>query len=393
MVIFTYKLQTEIQTQHQKENLSKNLHIVTLNIPYPPDYGGLIDTFYRIQSLHNLGVKIHLHCFEYGRRHAKELELLCETISYYPRKTDFLQQCSLLPYIISSRKSNDLLNNLIKKDFPILFDGLHSTYYINHPDLYNRRKFVRVHNIEHQYYNALAQNESNLIRKLYFHIESLKLKRYEKVIINADWILTISANDQKYFNNKYHNSVLSGPSHPFNESESLPGFGKYILFHGDLSVNENARVSDSLISGVFSKLSFPCKIAGKNPPEYLLSHASRYPNIQVISNPDNDAMKKLILNAHINLLPALAANGVKIKILYALFEGRHCLVNSLASESTSLSSLCYSVNSNEEIIDKINSLMQERFTEDMIIKRKNLLFENYNNLNNAKKLIELIFNG
>lgn len=371
--------------------MNRNLHIITLNIPYPPDYGGMIDTYFRIRSLYSLGVKIHLHCFEYGRQHAKELELLCETISYYPRKTGLLQNGSLLPYIISTRKSGDLLNNLAANDFPILFDGLHSTYYINNPAISNRKKFVRAHNIEHQYYEELAHNEKNLVRKLYFIIESLKLKRYEKVLLNAKYIFAISAHDQKYFDEKYHNSVLSAPSHPFNEPESLPGFGKYILFHGDLSVNENAIVSDSLIEGVFSKLSFPCIIAGKNPTGYLLSHASRYQNIQVISNPDNDKMNKLILNAHINLLPSLTTNGFKIKILFALFTGRFCLVNSLASESASSCSLCHTADSNEEIIVKINYLMQERFTEDMILYRKKLLSEDYNNLNNAEKLIEFIF--
>ena len=37
-----------------------HLHIVTLDVPYPADYGGVVDLFYKLQSLHQLGIKIHL---------------------------------------------------------------------------------------------------------------------------------------------------------------------------------------------------------------------------------------------------------------------------------------------------------------------------------------------
>jgi hypothetical protein len=371
--------------------LNRNLNIVTLNVPFPPDYGGMIDTYYRIQSLHDLGIQIHLHCFEYGRSRPKELESLCETISYYPRKSGFFMHISLLPYIVKSRKSELLLDNLSKNDYPILFDGLHSTNYINHPALSNRKILVRVHNIEHKYYRTLAKYEPNLIKKLYFLIESLKLKLYEKVLGKLNCILAISDNDQEYFNKKYHNSVFLAPSHPFDQTESLGGFGKYIIFHGDLSVNENVAITESLILNVFSKVPYLCIVAGKNPPGQLLSVASRYSNIQVVSNPDNKEMTRLILNAHIHLLPALASNGFKLKLLISLYAGRHCLVNSIVGENNSLSCLCHVANSNEEIVEKIHLLMRERFTEEMIVVRNKLLMENFCNLTNAKKLIDFIF--
>lgn len=371
--------------------MNKNLHIVTLNVPYPPDYGGMIDSYYRIQSLHNLGVHIHLHCFEYGRPHSKELESLCETISYYPRKSGLLWHFSFLPYTVSTRRSYKLLGNLVKNDYPILFDGLHTTFYIRHPAISDRKKLVRVHNIEHRYYHTLATCETNLIKRIYFLFETFKLKWYESVLDKINCVLAISINDQKYFDNKYHNSVLLYPSHAFYKTESQQGFGEYILFHGDLSIKENALVADSLISGVFSKVSYPCIIAGKNPPEQLSSGASRYSNIQVVSNPDNKEMTRLILNAQIHLLPALVNNGFKLKLLTALYAGRHCLINSLAAENFMAGCLCHIANSNEEIVDKVHLLMKEKFTEEMINERQKLLSENYSNLTNAMKLIELIF--
>ena len=53
--------------------MDKNLHVISFDIPWPVNYGGVIDVFYKITALAGLGVKIHLHCFEYGRKESKEL--------------------------------------------------------------------------------------------------------------------------------------------------------------------------------------------------------------------------------------------------------------------------------------------------------------------------------
>jgi glycosyltransferase involved in cell wall biosynthesis len=371
--------------------MTRNLQIVTLNIPYPPDYGGMIDTFYRIRSLHDLGVRIHLHCFEYGRQHSKEVESLCETTSYYPRKSGLIRQFSTIPYIVSSRKSKILLDSLIRNDYPILFDGLHSTFYIDHPAFSCRKKLVRLHNIEHKYYHVLADSESNLLKKTYFLLESAKLRTYEKVLDKADYILPISASDQEYFNSKYHNAVFLAPSHPFNESKSLAGIGKYLIYHGDLSVNENSVIANSLISNVFSKIPFDCVIAGKDPSETLTLRASKFKNINIISNPDIDQMENLIVNAQINLLPSLTTNGFKLKLLMALYAGRHLLVNSVIAEYASIKNFCHVTGSYEEMVNKIYRLMEEPFTEEMKAERYKVLSENFDVKKNAEKLVELIF--
>ena len=369
-----------------------NLHIITLNIPYPPDYGGMIDSYYRIRTLKKLGIRIHLHCFEYGRKHSGELESLCETTTYYPRRTGFLSQLSSVPYIVSGRRSEILLRNLVRDDFPILFDGLHSTFYLDYPALSNRKKLVRMHNIEHRYYGSLSSNEQNIFKKTYYRLEAVKLRWYESVLRKADNILAISQSDHEYFRSKYQKSFYLAPSHPFSESRSLTGLGDYIIYHGDLSVNENIAVSDFLISEIFSKIPYKCIIAGKNPPEILKSHASRYANIVIIPDPDNDIMEKLIVNAQINLLPALTCNGFKLKLLMALYAGRHCIVNSVLADNNSILKLCHVADSGKEIISTVHLLMKSSFTYEMISDRMSLLSENFDAEVNTKRLVEMINN-
>ena len=50
-----------------------HLHIVTFNVPWPADYGGVIDVYYRVKALSEMGVRVHLHCYTYGREEAEEL--------------------------------------------------------------------------------------------------------------------------------------------------------------------------------------------------------------------------------------------------------------------------------------------------------------------------------
>ncbi|MGH2563383.1 MAG: mannosyltransferase, partial [Ginsengibacter sp.] len=126
----------------------KHLHIVCLDVPYPPDYGGVFDLFYKIRSLHSIGINIHLHCFEYGRGKQEELKKYCKSVSYYKRK-NFLNGLSLrLPFIVSSRANRVLLNNLLKDDHPVLLEGIHCSYFLYSGELKNRKIIIRLHNVE-----------------------------------------------------------------------------------------------------------------------------------------------------------------------------------------------------------------------------------------------------
>jgi glycosyltransferase involved in cell wall biosynthesis len=119
--------------------------------------------------------------------------------------------------------------------------------------------------------------------------------------------------------------------------------------------------------------------------------ASQFKNIKVISNPDNEQMENLIVNAQINLLPALTTNGFKLKLIMALYAGRHLLVNSVIAEYSSIKNLCHVADSFEEMINKVHCLMAEPFTEEIILERQRVLSENFDVRNNAEKLVELIF--
>lgn len=368
----------------------KHLHILAFDVPYPADYGGVIDIYYKVKSLHQQGVKVHLHCFEYARKQAKELELICESVQYYQRNMSKRFLLDPLPFIVVSRQSDDLINNLIKDQHPILFEGLHTCYYLNDERLKNRIKIVRTHNIEHDYYAALSHNEKHIFRKIYFKHEAEKLKQIEPILQQADTILAISKADAKKLSEHFSEVHFIGAFHPYQQVSSLSGTGKYCLYHGNLSVAENNRAALYLIKEVFSKINTPCVIAGKNPSKEIQKNIATFTHIRLIKNPDQETMQELIQNAQINILPAFQTTGIKLKLLSALFHGRHCITNKTMIEHTGLEELCTSAESPQQMIAKINLLFQTPFHTEEKEHRNKLLLKDFSNEENVKTIIRFL---
>ena len=322
-----------------------HLHIVSLDVPYPADYGGVIDIFYKLKALKDLGVMIHLHCFDYGRGVQNMLLEFCESVNYYKRFSGLWYFFKLKPYIVATRSNKQLLTNLLADDYPILFEGLHSCYFLSSPELKNRTKLVRAHNVEHQYYTYLSRLERNPMsfRKIFFWLEALKLNRFEKVLNHANSVLAISPLDYQYFASKSANSTLIPAFHPYSQLECKPGRGNFALYHGNLSVGENIGAAIFLITQVFVNLNYTLVIAGKNPDKRILKAAQNLSNIKIVANPNQQQMSSLLQEAHINILPTSQSTGIKLKLLAALFAGKHCIANSLMVENTNLETLLWSI--------------------------------------------------
>ena len=121
-----------------------------------------------------------------------------------------------------------------------------------------------------------------------------------------------------------------------------------------------------------------------NPPSSLTALINKYPHIELIENPNNKQLTKLVQNAQMNLLYTAQSTGLKLKLLNALYNGRHCIVNSKMVEGTFLDKVCVvedDPNNLKEIIQKYFSL--ELLDKD-IVSRDKILHKYYSNENNFK---------
>ena len=381
------------QTTNNKQQTTKtSLHLISFNVPFPANYGGVIDVFYKIKALHQEGIKIHLHCYEYGRAASDELLKYCETVHYYKRSNTLAKQFSTLPFVVKSRDSKALLENLLKDDFPILFEGLHCCALLNHSKLKQRQKIVRMHNVEWQYYEHLASLEKDFIKKNYYKIEANKLKHFEKVITNADVLLAISQLDLNYFIEKYPtvDSHLVTAFHPNEKVNIKSGRGDYALFHGDLSVKDNEESVLWLIKEVFQSIDSQLIIAGLNPSENLKGLIEKFENISLEANVSNERMTDLIQNAHVNVLLSFQSVGMKLKLLNAIYRGRFCLVNSSMVSDARLEELCFIENDGAGFEKTLKMLFEKSFSEKDIEERKEKLDIHFSNQKSVKIISNLL---
>ena len=351
--------------QHNKE-----LHIVSFNIPYPPNYGGIIDIFYKIKALSQLGIDIYLHCFEYDRPQQKELETYCKKVYYYPRSSVLKSLFSRVPFIIKNRENNTLTNRLKEHAAPILFEGLHSTFPLT-TTVFKVKTFVRTHNIEHDYFKGLAKSESNVLKKCFYLLEARKLKNYERILHNVDGIFTIAPYEHRYFSNKYGKSSYIPAFHNAIHSSHKNSKGAFVLYHGDLRVADNIKAASFLIE-VYKNTPYTLCIASSTKAS--ICHAiDRYKNIVFENIATQEDLELLFEQAHINTLITFQKTGIKLKLLHALYKGKFIIANTKMSADTGLENACELANTKEEILAKTELLFTQKFTRSHRLERKELL--------------------
>lgn len=373
--------------------MDKHLHIICLDVPYPVDYGGVFDLFHKIKCLHLEGIKIHLHCFEYGRGQQNELKKYCTTVQYYKRNTGLRGFSAGLPYIVSSRRSVSLLENLLEDTYPILMEGIHCSYIILDDRFRNRKLILRLHNVEYRYYQQLARTTRSIRKKIYYSYESRMLRRYEERISKRVMILPVSEEDLQIYQKEFQadNIFLLPVFLPYQTVCSRDGIGSFCLYHGNLSVAENERAVLWLLEKVFHDLKITFVIAGRNPSRLLQKKVSRSADSCLVINPNETEMQDLIAKAQINVLPSFNKTGIKLKLLNALFNGRHCVVNEAAVSGTSLVTECHIANDAHTFKSAIRQLFHQPFTDETVNERKILLEGIYDNQKNTRQLIRWIW--
>jgi hypothetical protein len=368
--------------------MSDHLHIVCLDAPSPPDYGGAIDMYYKIVALAESGKKIILHYYDYNKkRNAELLKDHCIEINAYHRK-NFINSFSQ-PHIISSRINSSLVKRLNKDDHPILLEGLHCTgvySYLNNKD----RVIVRMHNEEANYYRSLATLEKSLFKKIFFSIEASLLKKYQNRLTKSVKIACLSETDIEVLKTGYNFSDLHFiPCFiPWQTVNSQQGKGDYCLYHGNMAISENEAAASWLIENVFTKIDIPFVIAGNSISKKISAVAREQKNCKLVYNPPADELNSLIRDAHINILPSKNNTGVKLKLLHALFEGRFCISNNKGIAGSHIHSGVHVANEPQEYIQLIQELFTQHFTQQHITERKNIEAV-YNNKINAEKLSAL----
>lgn len=365
-----------------------DLHVVSFSVPFPATYGGAIDVWQRIKALSAQGVKINLHCFLYGSgRLQPAINAEVDHVHYYPRVVWPALFSKGQPYIVTSRKSKELLSNLQKDNAPILFEGMHTTGFAL--ALSKRNLMLRAHNIEHQYYEELAANSKG-IKSLIFRREAICLRAYEAGMAkHFNTVFPISPSDTAWFVEQQANAVFIPPFHGAHEVTTSAGRGSYILYQGDLSIEINQIALFDMLQMVSGDPAYPIVVAGRSGDKAFEEKVKAFPNIQRKADVSSNEMKTLIQEAQLIIIHSLHGSGMKLKMFPALYHGRFVLATTSCKTYTPV----------DEAIQFYNpALLKEQvlkfwplaFTASNLEERKQILGRQPNDLEKAKEILRYL---
>lgn len=317
-----------------------SLHIIALGSPYPANYGGAIDMYFKIEALYELGVEIHLHAVGPQPDDLGPLGTYCKSIQYYPKSpvSGALGMLLGTPYIVGSRPLKAVLAQIkaaktaSKGDFGVILEGLHVGAALEPLQALGIPVALRMHNNEAAYYQELSKVETGFWKKLYLKFEALLLKSYQpKILQNATKIAAISRAELAFFQAQTNGQVHWIP--PFFELKGptqTNKTGPRALYHGNLKVAENQAAVRVLIAAGLHELT----VAGGGAPADLVKEMDCAGITYLAAT--GDEMGRLINTAKVHVLPTLQSTGVKLKLLHALHTQAPVVCNRPMVEGTGL---------------------------------------------------------
>ncbi len=345
-------------------------------------------------ALKENGVLVHLHCYAYGKERSQALNDLCHEVHYYERNKGHKGFSLPLPYIVSSRANKKLEERLLEDNYPIVFEGLHTTYLLNNTRITNGRKTVlRLHRLESPYYHDLDRITSFGPQKLYYFIEYLLCKNYEKTVFNKTSCISKSEElSEKIYNlNKGIKPLVIHKFTGLPVSYYKQGKGGFCLYHGKLSERENEYAAMWLLENVFSKIEIPFVVAGAGPSDFLEKAAHLRMHTCLVSTPGEKELQDLIKRAQVCVLPSFINSNTGDSIRESLILGKHVLTNNKGAKEPELAACCSIAKTPEKFIEKMKILFEKEYSEEDQLKRESLLNKTYQQQDAVNELIRILY--
>ncbi|RYD70195.1 MAG: glycosyltransferase, partial [Sphingobacteriales bacterium] len=190
-----------------------NILQITSRIPFPLNDGGNIATYFVTDYLKKLGHKVTLAALNTKKHHQKP-EVLSDIAQVFATDIDTTVTIpglikgffGELPYIVSRFWSTEfeqqLAHILQQKTFDIIqLEGVYMAIYLPVLRKFSKAKIVlRAHNVEHQIWQRLSENEPALHKRLYMRYLANKVRRFEEeYACKFDGIIAITETDAAWF--------------------------------------------------------------------------------------------------------------------------------------------------------------------------------------------------
>ena len=303
-----------------------------------------------VETLRALGHKVYSlsfvqekHDYDIYRTEKKESDFAIK-IDGKRKFINFLKH-PLSPIGIATRidsRFEKLVNEYLEK---YKIDCIHAEYssmlwLVKMKKKYDVKFIVVLHDVVAQSCQRKVVTNDNLIKKFFYKMELIKVKRYErKFLSKCDVIMSFSDKDKKLIKNMYgQDSLRINLFYDFDYIKKArelycrkkDGFTA-IFFMGQMGRKANSDAALRLIK-IFSNLKMEntkLYVIGANPSDALLKSAG---DDVVITGFVENIEKFIIENCDVGCFPLLNGAGVKIKVLESLILGVPVITNEIGAE-------------------------------------------------------------
>lgn len=336
--------------------------IISHKPPYPPVDGGTLATLNMCLGLAKAGNNVTVLTLS-TQKHPSSLEIIPNEIKalinfeifHVNIKTNILGYIlnflfSLRPYNIE-RYINTPFKRLIKRilvneKFDVVqLEGLYLYPYINTIRKYFKGTIsLRSHNVEHQIWLKLADNEPHTIKRIYFEFLAKRLARVESAISDkVDALVAIAEPDRQWFvDNNFTKSTITIPAGYLMEEvteELEPVDFPAICYIGALDWLPNVEGLNWFLNWVWPRIQseipeMEFHIAGRNASEELAERLITERNIIFHGQVANSSA--FLSRCPIMVVPLLSGSGIRIKIVEGMYLQRAIVATSMAVKGIDL---------------------------------------------------------
>jgi len=328
--------------------------LLTQVLPYPPDSGPKVKTFYVLKYLAQKH-EVTLVSFVRGDQseHIRVLESYCKTIHTIPMKRSFGQNLTALfkslvgnsPWMMARddiKEMRQLVDHLATQE---KFDVAHADQ-LNMAQYAQRVKGARhvldAHNALWVLYQRLAQTMGRGVKRWLLERDWRLLKEYEgRICLEFDQVLTVSEEDKASFE-----EAMGGKKREIHvipiavDSDELQAIRRdkdasHIVSIGTMywppNIDGMMWFLDNVLPLIWAKRpKTVCDIIGARPPQQLIDYGKSHTEVNVTGYVDDTTT--YLQKAGLMIVPLRAGGGMRVKILNALSQALPLVTTTLGCE-------------------------------------------------------------
>lgn len=365
-------------------------------LPYPAISGGLIKTLKMIQflsqsNLVEVGFFIKENSQE-SREHLEEfsdkvgVKYFFEYLNIERSALNFIKSIfNGIPMSVYRNKSISF--NKLCDEKAINYDLVFVDHFLMHqyvPKNWEKKIILHQHNAEFLMWKRFAETQSSFLKKMLIRFESLRIKKYEKFIIENSSSVLASPNDIEILSqltNKKDNFVETlhlGEEYLLSEADTeFEKTKKNILYIGTLSWEANKEGLVWFLRNVWPKVlekhpDVMFDIIGKENDDNFFQEWKSDKRIRWHGFVED--LKPFYNDSRVFVAPLNFGSGIKVKVINALYRGIPTVTTSIGVEGLILKNnqdILVS-NDSEEQFEQVSSLLTNKILWEKISKQSRL---------------------